>query len=656
MLNNIVQFFRKSISLFLLSVCLTSSSAHAYPSDSAFLAARDAYNARDMRKLGILAEGLTAHPLYVYILYWQISYQIKEVSPLIVHEFFTHYADTPLADRLRVEWLKEQGRQGNWDEFNSEYPRLINEDTEVTCYALQNALMKNEVDLSARAKAVWFTGKNSPLSCFTLFEQLITNGTLTNDDIWQRIRLALENKNIALAEYISQYLPEQNGVNSKTINAAEANPQKFLDRNKSYLGNRATREIFIHSLMRLARSDASLAAEYLKEVSDNLPNKDRLYSWAQIAYLGSLGHDPNALSWYAKVNDYQLSDLQAAWLVRSALRVQNWALVLSSIGQLSAKEQQESNWRYWKARALKNMGNTPAANEIFLTLSREAHFYGLLAGEEVGPMLSNPTQLWKPSADDVEQISKTPGIERALILNKLQMNVEALKEWNTATRRFSDRELLTAAEIASRKGWVDRAIYTADRTKELHDYSLRYPTPFKKLMEKSAEKYELDEAWVYGLIRQESRFIVEARSPVGAMGLMQLMPATAKWVANKLGVKNLRQTQISDINTNIEFGTFYLRTVLNNLGHPVLATAGYNAGPGRARRWRADYNLEGAIYAETIPITETRDYVKKVMTNATQYALQLGQTPIPLKMRLGLIPGKTTTQDNGINVDIGPGS
>lgn len=656
MLNNIVLFLRKTISLFLLSICLSASGAYAYPSDSAFLAARDAYYARDMRKLGILAEGLTEHPLYVYILYWQISTQIKDVPSSIVHNFLTQYANTPLADRLRVEWLKEQGRQANWDEFNTEYPRLINEDTEVSCYALQSALIKNEPDVWTRAKSLWLTGKNSPASCVTLFEQLMAKGHLTTDDIWQRIRLAFENRNTALVESISQYLPEQTTLNSKTISNAESNPQKFLDRNKSNLSNRTTRELFIYILIRLARNDASLAAEYLKEVSDNLPNKDRLYGWAQIAYFGALGHDPNALAWYAKAGEYPLSDLQAAWRVRSALRTQNWPLVLTAINQLSTKEQQESNWRYWKARALKITGNAPAANEIFLTLSREANFYGLLAGEEVGPVLSNPTRLWKPSREDIELMSKNPGIERALILNKLQMNIDALREWNMATRRFDDRELLTAAEIASRRGWIDRAINTADRTKELHDYSLRYPTPFKKVMEKSSEKYELDEAWVYGLIRQESRFIVEARSPVGAMGLMQLMPATAKWVANKLGIKNLRLTQISDINTNIEFGTYYLRTVLNNLGHPVLATAGYNAGPGRARRWKADYNLEGAIYTETIPFTETRDYVKKVLTNATQYALQLGQTPIPLKTRLGLIPGKTTTPDNGANADIGPGS
>src|SRR5690606_39139001 len=114
----------------------------------------------------------------------------------------------------------------------------------------------------------------------------------------------------------------------------------------------------------------------------------------------------------------------------------------------------------------------------------------------------------------------------------------------------------------------------------------------------------LDPAWVYGLIRQESRFIMTARSGVGASGLMQLMPATARWVAKRIGMVDFKPAHVNDFDVNTTLGTHYLNIVLQDLGgSQLLASAGYNAGPRRPRNWRATYAspVEGAIFAETIP-------------------------------------------------------
>jgi len=485
---------------------------------------------------------------------------------------------------------------------------------------------------------------------------MMAAGSLSAEDVWRRIRLALNANNVTLAKQLNEHVLALGKLNEKALDTAYTTPQRYLERNGQQLGSRASRELVIFALIRLARSDAAAAADHLKGIAPNLPAKDAAYSWGQIAYYGALSHNPNVLSWYDKASQTTLSDNQIAWRIRSALRMQNWPDVLASIDQLSATEQRESSWQYWKARALKATGKAEEAKDIFLPLSRETHFYGLLAGEELGPTLSNPTVIWKPGEQDIANIRQVPGIRRALVLYELQMNTEALREWSMVTRSFDDRQLLSAAEVASKAGLIDRAIFTADRTKELHDYSLRFPTPFRDALKANAIKYQLDEAWVYGLIRQESRFITEAHSSAGAVGLMQVMPATARWIAKKLGIKNLRDTQISDVKTNIALGTFYMRNVLDSLGHPVLATAGYNAGPGRARRWRGPTPLEGAIYTESIPLTETRDYVKKVMTNATLYALQLGLTPHPLKERLGVIGGQISTTPEDSNLEPATGS
>ena len=210
--------------------------------------------------------------------------------------------------------------------------------------------------------------------------------------------------------------------------------------------------------------------------------------------------------------------------------------------------------------------------------------------------------------------------------------------WLFTIRTLDDRQLLTAAVIARRNEIYDRAINTADRTIEQHDFHLRYLAPYRDAVKQNAAQLNLDEAWVFGLIRQESRFIADAKSRVGASGLMQLMPATAQWVAKKLGLKDWRWSQVTEVDTNVSLGTWYLRHVLDTLdGQPVLASAAYNAGPGRARAWRSGTAIEGAIYAETIPFNETRDYVKKVMANATYYAHTLGHHAQTLKQRLNTI-------------------
>lgn len=216
---------------------------------------------------------------------------------------------------------------------------------------------------------------------------------------------------------------------------------------------------------------------------------------------------------------------------------------------------------------------------------------------------------------------------------------------------MNDRQLLAAAELARSNQIWDRVINTADRTRNEHDYSLRFLAPYGDQIRPAARNQSLDDAWVYGLMRQESRFVTSARSNVGASGLMQLMPATAKWVAKKIGLRDFSQSQVNDTQTNVLLGTSYMRLVMENLdNHPVLASAAYNAGPGRAKKWRAERPLEGAIYAETIPFSETRDYVKKVMSNSVYYSALFTGRPDSLKARLGEVAPRSTApfKDNDL--------
>lgn len=613
----------------------------AVPGGDELLAARDAYKSKNLMRLDQAVERLSGNVLQPYARYWQLQARLGDASPEEIRAFLVQNADNPLADRVRSDWLRILGKRQEWDLFLAEYPKLSQPDRTLVCHQLQARLASGDRSALREGKEVWFTGADMPSSCTPVFDELAASGVLTADDIWTRIRLALELGNVGVARAISGYLPSSDQSVLRKLDAAKENPARLLERDVPDAGSRAGRELTLFAISRLARTQPDAAASQMEKLQGNLNAEERGYGWGQIAYHASRKHHPKALGWFERAGKTQLSDTQLQWKVRAALRNQDWKAVLGAIDAMSADSANEPVWRFWKARALKQQGNITAANALLVPLSREQHFYGQMAMEELGAVIGNPTQDYKATEAEIEAVKKLPGIQRALALYELDMRYEANREWIWATRDMEDRKLLAAAELARRNGWLDRAINTADRTVQLHDFGLRFLAPHREVMQVYTKQWNLDEAWVYGLIRQESRFISHARSSVGASGLMQVMPATARWIAKRLGVSDYRDSAINQLETNIAFGTYYLRHVMDTLdGYPVLATAAYNAGPGRAKRWRDSVDMEGAVYAESIPFNETRDYVKKVMSNAVYYSARFGQTLTSLKHRLGVVAGK----------------
>jgi peptidoglycan lytic transglycosylase len=636
-----------------LLVAVVVQGAHGQGGDERIMAAREAARTGNRSLLEGLAAFAEEHPLEPYVQYWLLANKLAQPErppEAEILAFLQREAGSLLAERLRGEWLKRLAKEGDWATYAQVYPGMVDPDRELACHAWNARWWAGDAQALEEAAGQWADLAEAPAACEAVLQILAMKGRVTPEDVWWRFRHQMEGRNPAAAWVTLSWLPAAEAPAEGELERMLKSPSLFVDRlPPNFAVSRADRELAVGALVRIAREDVRSAATRYARLDDRFRPEERAYLYGILGWTGGRDHLPEAVQWFRAAGDVPLGAEARAWRVRAGLRAGDWKLVQQAILALSAVEQAQPEWTYWLGRAQAALGDKAAARLTFERIAGQPHFYGILAGEELGRNFALPPQAQAASLEELARVQADPGLQRAFALLRLDMRSEAVREWNWSLRGRDDRFLLAAARLAERHGVYDRAISAADRTVQEHDYSLRYLTPYRERIEPNARERGLDLAWVYGLMRQESRFVTSAKSGVGAQGLMQIMPSTGKWIAGKLGMKGYQVGWLSNPDTNVMFGTTYMRMVLEGLDdHPVLASAAYNAGPGRARKWKDERPLEGAIYAETIPFNETRDYVKKVMANAVIYAALLDGRAPSLKARLGTIAARS-----GSDVDLG---
>ena len=624
--------------LFLFCCCVAPASAQ---SDADFIAARTAFDRGDRAGLDAVAPKLSGHILAPYVEFWQLRSGIDTAADDVVRAYLARWQKTPLADRLRIDWLKALAMRGQWATFGAEYTPVSAEDVELLCYALQFRRQRDGESALADAKPLWFSGQTTPAACEPLFAALIASGVITTDDRRARFRLATEAGNVRLARSIAADLPASSRIAATELARVDHNPAAALAKGDFRWKEPGGRDLALYALERAARSDAASVHAAWEKQRGRLAEADRSYGNARIAFHAARQLHPLAMAWYREADGAILSEGQRAWRVRAALRAGAWADVLAAIEAMPSSEAQDPAWRYWRARALSATGRQSDAAAIYAGLAGEWSFYGVLASEALGQRQEPASAPLEPNARALAEFGARAAVRRVVKLAQLDMRAESQREWLYIVRGLPDEALLLAAEYARREGLYDRAINTAERTSARHDFSLRYLLPFRDQFGAAAREHDVDEALLLGIARQESRFVRDIVSSAGAVGLMQLMPPTAHWVAKQLRRTDYRPSQIADVDINTQFGAFYLKHCLDRLdGTAALAAAAYNAGPRRAQAWRDGGPLEGAVWVETIPFNETRDYVKKVLANAMVYAQLLKQAYVPLTARLGTVTSR----------------
>jgi soluble lytic murein transglycosylase len=626
-------------------LAVTALGAPAAPADTDLaVQAREAWVKRDRKRLAALVDTARSqqHPLAGWVEYFDLNTRLADVRQAEMDAFYARHTGSYVEDRLRNDWLLELGRRRDWANFRRDHAAYqMRDDREVACYALlAERAAGTRIDAEA-ARAAWMAQRDADDGCRELAATLLEAGLMKPEAVWVRARQAIEAGRARAARQAVALLGDKSL--EQKLAELQDNAGRYLSR-KARSAPRADAELTALALARVAAADPAQAGDVLGDKWARLPKDLQAWVWLQVGRQSALRLRDDAPAAFERARrlapELEWSDDALAWAARSALRAKAPAAALRAIERMSASEQRDPAWAYWRAHATRLQGDAAGARAQLAGLAASPqggplNYFGRLAAEELGlptPLPPAPAPL---SAEERRAARSHLGLSRALQLIALGLRSEGVREWNFSLRGMGDRQLLAAAQEACDREVWDRCINTSERTRAEIDIAQRYPLPFRAELVRAAQGAGLDPAYVYGLIRQESRFVLDARSHVGASGLMQVMPATAQWTARKAGL-NYSPALLHDRDFNLRIGTHYLKLVLDRFdGAQALAAAAYNAGPGRPARWRDGPVLDAAVWAENIPFSETRDYVRKVLIGGAVYAQVLGLPSTSLRERLG---------------------
>ena len=659
---------------------------------------------------------LQNYPLFPYLIYYEYRRYIKTADKEDIISFINANQDSPLGYRLRRAWLRHLAATNQWQAYIDAYSPTSS--AQYNChYRWAQYQTDNELEALKGAKDLWLVGKSQHKNCNQLFEVWRKTDDYNDEVLWQRIALAINKGNTQLATYLSRSLntaeDRRKVLDWKSI---RSRPKKLNNINKFTTDDIKTREIILYGLYRLLRKDPALAISLWPTYQHKFQfTSDELNDFnLKVAKFMAYKYHPDADAWLQKVDlEFQDYDIHQR-RIRLAIQQGRWADVYHWITLLPYDKAQNTQWQYWAAVSLEKIAgqlavenyfikdqqplkpnpysspidplavhnhfvaiikNEPLnsldfelvtsathktnsylnkAKRIYESISTDRNYYSFLASERLQKPLS--LNAMTPSFHDSElaTIESKRGIQRARELYILGRLADARSEWYFTIQNFEASEKSTAAKLAELWGWHNQAILTASSSSHLDNLDLRFPRAYHDTIAYYARKLGLNSAWVFSVIRQESAFMPDARSPAGALGMMQLMPATAKQTTRKLGLRYKGEQSLLDPRRNIKVGTAYLSELVKKFnGNIVLATAAYNAGPHRVKRWRpTDQVIKGDIWIETIPFSETRNYVQNIMTYQAIYRYQLGQAP-KLSQSLSYIYPKKKSVRRAVAVNTG---
>lgn len=636
---------------------LTSFANHQTPQLIAqrelYRQAQQAAKQRNYGKLQQLTQQLDGYPLAPYLQYKLLVGQLPTLNQQQIEPFLTRHADTVIGERFRQQLLVQASRSKQWQRVQDYYRADSGVSNE--CLYL-DALIHTDKAQQAypRIEQLWLSGHSQPDSCDPVFKAWEQAGHKTPALIWQRFKLAMASNNAGLARYLVRFMPASDVQMAEHWLKLHRQPQLLTQADPLDLRHPDRSTLLLHSLQRLSYQDIDLTIEHYRKYSDQLSTAQNAQMIRRIGLQLARDHMPGAAIWLSRVADSHVDQQVMEWRIRTSIRQGDWSMVLQAITLLPGEQQAEHRWQYWWAHASQQLGNHIDAQGIYQHLAGQRSYYGFLAADQLSLPYSFEDRPLTPDIERMQHILQQPETLRAREFYLMQQEVAARREWHQLIQRLDNEEKLAASKLAQLWRWHDRAIVTMGRTRYRDDIELRFPLHHQDNVHNWSEQHNIEPAWTYAIIRRESAFMQDVRSPVGAVGLMQLMPSTARQVARQMKIPYRGYYSLIGSDTNIRLGTGYLERMLNRLqSQHVLATAAYNAGPSRVSRWLPEHQQMDAIrWIETIPFTETREYVSNVLAYMAIYEHRMQREITPLSQRMPPVPARNQrTVDNSENPD-----
>lgn len=596
-----------------------------------FLAAEEALKSGDEESFAALAEGLRDYPLHPYLEHARLRRGINAADAETVSAFLERYRDTPLAPRLRDRWLDRLAAEGRWEDYvRFQVPATT---AAWRCRSLRALIeVGREQEAFAAVTPLWLTGSSQSKECDPVFTAWQRAGGLTPSLVWERIALAMDDNNPGLAGYLKRLLPAGQGHRVDNWLAIHKEPARVVDRIGDPIGDPDGDPngllMLNHGVTRLARIDADAAADAWQQIQRRyavpaaLRERTsrrlglRLLSSDQARGLALLGSIP------ATRENLDLQDRR----LRAALEQQAWDSVAAWIAAMPDGEHKRDHWLYWQARAEEALGHATLAIELYRRAAGSLSLWGLMAADRIGAPYSFGHLTTPADPARIQRIEDSAALARIGELRALGRTVDMRREWRELTADREPADLLAAAVVAQRLGWHDQAIFTLARADYWDDLKLRFPVAHRTVIVQQSVETHLDPAWIIAIARQESAFAPDVVSHADAIGLMQLLPATARQTATRIGLPRPSRRDLTDPRLNIKLGAAYLAQLSARFdGHPALATAAYNAGPHRVDKWLPPAPMATDLWIATIPFHETRGYVRRVLAYRAIYAARLGQ-------------------------------
>ncbi len=578
-------------------------------------------------------DALADYALYPYLEYTYAAFRLSALTPESLSDFEAAWWDTPLPGLLKRSWLRHLGKRGSWQMLARQYDPEVSTKV-IDCYFANAQYHTGQVEAAhATTRKLWLVAFSQPDACDAAFETWTKANQIDAETAWTRFLLALARNNTKLATYLLRFLPKTDRAIANRFRQVHRQPGAIKSHKNFATDDPRNRQLILHGVKRLARRNPADAYKTLEAYSrtHNFGPEELNDAWVTVSRHLATDYDGEPLIYQVPVTA-ETSSESVENSIRFAIRQLDWSQVLIGIHQLPVALQDAPRWRYWAAQVLRQSAEVEeqmAARGILAELASTRSFYGFMAADQLDAPYDYRVSPGNFSENEISRIDALPAVKRARELLALDLTTEARREWRFTVGKLPPRQMQIAAHIATHWGWHNMAILTAIDAEAWDDLGIRFPLAHRDLLTRQSLRQDIPLSWPYAIIRQESAFRADARSSAGALGLMQLMPATAQMVAGKTGLRLRDTSTITDPATNIRLGTAYLGQMLRTFEHNrVLASAAYNAGPARVQRWR-DADLPVDVWIETIPFRETRDYVQNVLVFAAIYGTHLGE-PHPL--------------------------